>query len=90
MYDDSIVWEEYHHITTSSRWINRLMNAIHSGAEFCCLFVCLFVCLVMEFVSYRIVSYRILLEFLFLLLLYCTVLQLPMVHQLYLQLINDR
>jgi hypothetical protein len=55
MYDDSIVWEEYHHITTSSRWINRLMNAIHSGAEFCCLFVCL----VMEFVSYHIVSYRI-------------------------------
>lgn len=42
MYDDSIVWEEYHHITTSSRCINRLMNAIHSGAEFCCLFVCLF------------------------------------------------
>jgi hypothetical protein len=86
MYDDSIVWEEYHHITTSSRCINRLMNAIHSGAEFCCLFVCL----VMEFVSCHIVSYRILLEFLFLLLLYCTVLQLPMVHQLYLQLINDR
>jgi hypothetical protein len=89
MYDDSIVWEEYHHITTSSRWINRLMNAIHSGAEFCCLFVCLFGDGI-RIVSYRIVSYRILLEFLFLLLLYCTVLQLPMVHQLYLQLINDR
>jgi hypothetical protein len=58
MYDDSIVWEEYHHITTSSRCINRLMNAIHSGAEFCCLFVCLFGDGI-RIVSYRIVSYRI-------------------------------
>jgi hypothetical protein len=56
MYDDSIVWEEYHHITTSSRCINRLMNAIHSGAEFCCLFVCLFGDGI-RIVSYRIVSY---------------------------------